>query len=1187
MFKKCIFLFFPYSLCALTTLHVSDSSDNNPGGFGNPGDLRFCLNTMNQNLNMGVDDYAIVFDFPMTIQLNGILPLINNSSNSVNITIGNPGSIPTVTIDGNMGAYSGFFIPTGNVTIQNMTFQNLTAKGGNGGDGISGGGGGMGAGGAIYAPQSFFTGPSPSVTLMNVSINDCSAVGGNGGNYLSLSSTGDEGGGGGGGFGGNVGSITTTGSTGGGGGGGFGGDGGNVTLSTGDPLGGGGGGGGGIGSRATMGMNLGNGGSDQDIGQDGNGYGLTIPAGSGGGGNTGGNNAGGGGGGGGTPSGGGGGGSSSGTDGMPPKGSIPPGGSVQPSGGNGADGGGGGGVVITDIPNEVDGQAGSGGYGGGGGGGAGTGASDTSYTVQGGTGGVGGGGGGGGANQSDMTPADGGNSLGGGGGGGGGPSFITTAMGGSDTGSLGGGSGGNGANNFGSGSGGGGGGGGSGLGGAIFVDTGVNLTIQAIPGIPTIFNISNTTTQAGAPGTAGSGGGNDGLPGSALGNSIFLRTGSSLTFVASEAADLLTLGDQVAFTDDTIFGTGGTSIFVTGNGTVVYNGTTDYQGTIIINNANFKVNGLIDEASISVCRNIGLSSQRGTLSGIGTLTGDVFVNSGIISPDHGETLTLGSLTLSSAMSGSLGSLVHIEIDSNGTSLVSVTGTSTLAGILEIDLDPSAAPGQYILLTSSMGITGTFDSVAFTGTTPNYSLSYLPIGAPTFVLFDFLGNIPSNPTLSTQGLRGNNLRVAKYLNKLAPDADALGLTDQFDLLNDLSPSQYRRALKAISPSRNSIPTFAAQNVMFMFSESLNSHFTKRRLAHHHGKNLSHSTKKRVDSSHGKNGHAEETAFLASNELLAVNQFAYNTIGAPPQNNDSQLCAMGQYSRQYVQDQNNTTYAPLKNTDSQVWAMGFGQFSHQDSQHQTPAFNFNSGGFFVAYDYGNTDQGCIGALAGYAHSSIHEHHSMGNSHLNAGYLSVYGTKYFSDFFIDAAIWGGYMSVDQKRKISFPGFSKTAKSSYNAEQLDLHFGAGYDFHIDTVTLEPFGFLDWVVEWDPRYSEKGAAPYNMKVASRTPWMLRVETGLSGYKTTTYNWGVFIAQAKLSYVYKKPHHVGHLKAAIVNAPASFFVEAFTAEQSLVSPGVELYWQTNWNGYASITYNGEFGSGYSSNQFYAKLGYYF
>ena len=767
MFKYLIFLFTSSSVFALTTLHVTLNSDNNPGGMGELGDLRYCLNAMNQGLNTTPDDYAIVFDSPMTIQLNGVLPIINNSSSAVNIAIGNPGPIPTVTIDGNSGTYSGFFIPMGNVTIQNITFQNMASKGGNGGDGIAGGGGGMGAGGALYAPQYFLNGSNPSITLINVAINNCSAVGGNGGNYLGLSSTGNEGGGGGGGFSGNGGSITTTGSTGGAGGGGFGGSGGDVSLSIDELGGGGGGGGGGIGSRATIGilMNLGNGGSDQNFGQDGNGYGLSITSGSGGGGNSGGENAGGGGGGG--PVGefdlfGGGGGGSAGLNGAQPQGSIAPGGSATPSGGNGGSGGGGGGggIVITSSSNGVDGEAGSGGYGGGGGGGAGTGASDTEYTVQGGSGGVGGGGGGGGVNQSGTTPADGGNSLGGGGGGAGGPSNGLNALGGTDIGNLGGGSGGTGANTFGVGSAGGGGGGGSGLGGAIFVDSNLNLTLQALSGLPTTFATSNNTTQAGTHGTGGPGG-SDGTDGSALGNSIFLRTGSSLTFLAQDVEDLLTLGDQVAFTDDTSFGAGGTSVYVRGNGTVIYNGTSDYQGTVMINNAHFKVNGQIDGASIFVCRNMGFSAQRGRLSGNGTLTGDVFVNSGIISPDAGGTLTLGSLSLNPAdlENDTLGSLVHIEIDSSSTpSTVTVMGAASLAGTLEIDLDPNAQPGTYILLTSS-ALTGTFDFVTFKGEIPNYTLSYLPIGNPTFVQLDFLGYPPAI-------LPPSNLKGAQKKNDFA-------------------------------------------------------------------------------------------------------------------------------------------------------------------------------------------------------------------------------------------------------------------------------------------------------------------------------------------------------------------------------------------------------------------------------------
>lgn len=1147
MLKKLALLITSRSLFALTTLTVTESSDNNPGGMGDPGDLRFYLNSMNEQLNTAPDDFAIVFAFPMTIQLNGVLPIINNSSNPVNITIGNSGSIPTVTIDGNSGAYSGFFLPIGNVTIQNMTFQNLTARGGNGGEGNSGGGGGMGAGGALYVPQTFLNGSSPSITLKNVSINSCSAVGGNGGSYFGISATGNEGGGGGGGFGGNGGSVTVDGSTGGGGGGGFGGDGGDVTLSTDSALGGGGGGGGGIGSRATLGTptNLGTGGSDSENGQSGSGYHLSITAGSGPGGYTGGGDAGGGGGGnlqveGGNAGGGGGG--SQGTDGMEPRGSVPPGGGISPSGGGGGDGGGGGGggIVATDITNSISGQAGNGGYGGGGGGGAGTGAADASYTVMGGLGGMGGGGGGGGADASGTTPSTGGDSQGGGGGGGGGPSNSSSMSGGTDVGKLGGGYGGAGAASFGPGSGGGGGGGGSGLGGAIFVDSGLSFTIEALSGIPTVFNATGNTVQAGAAGESGPEAGAAGS-GSALGNCIFLRENSTLYLVAPGAEDLLTLGEGVSFVDDTSFGGSGTSVLVRGNGTVVYNGTSEYQGDLSIYNANFKVNALIDQAAISVCRNTGISAQRGTLSGAGTLTGSVFVNSGVISPDTGETLTLGSLTLSPAnpMSGTLGSLVHIEINADGTSSVAVTGAATLAGILEIDLDSSAAPGSYTLLTSS-AISGTFDSVEFTGTAPSYSLSYLPLGAPTFVQFAFF--LPSNPTLSTQGLYGNNLKVATYLNLLSPEATSLGLSEQIDLLNDLSFSEYEKALESISPVRNSISTFTAQNTMFLFSTALDSHFTKRRL-------FGRSQKKQP---------AKETALLADNTLVAARPSPRKTL-----------------------------YTPPKSANSQIWTMGFGQFGSQDSQDQTPSFGFHSGGFLTAYDYGNSEEGCVGALAGYAHVAIDQRQSMGNSSINGGFFSLYAMKFFSDFFVDAALWGGCMGVDQTRTVSYPGFRKTASSSYTAGQFDAHFGTGYDFSLRTGTLEPFALFDWVAEWDPSYREEGAFPYDMAYPSRNSWMLRFETGLNGYNTSILSWGTFIARGKLSYVYKKPHNVGEISAAILGAPASFSVEAFTKSQSLISPALELFWEAKWGGYWAISYDGEYGSGYASSQFYGKIGYCF
>jgi hypothetical protein len=96
-----------------------------------------------------------------------------------------------------------------------------------------------------------------------------------------------------------------------------------------------------------------------------------------------------------------------------------------------------------------------------------------------------------------------------------------------------------------------------------------------------------------------------------------------------------------------------------------------------------------------------------------------------------------------------GSLVHVGINSSGTSLVSVAETVSLAGNLQIDLDQSAQPGSYIILTAS-AITGTFPSVTFTGPTPSYKLSYLPAGAPTSVQFDLLAAPPTPTPTPTPG-----------------------------------------------------------------------------------------------------------------------------------------------------------------------------------------------------------------------------------------------------------------------------------------------------------------------------------------------------------------------------------------------------------------------------------------------------
>ena len=340
--------------------------------------------------------------------------------------------------------------------------------------------------------------------------------------------------------------------------------------------------------------------------------------------------------------------------------------SATGTGGNGVPGNGGNGIGADFL------------FGGGGGGGC------ASETGSPGGIGVGAAGGGGSSNYSGGA----GGVLGGGGGGGlgalGGEGGFGAGGGGAVTGGTGGGGFGAGGGNGGSDpNGNGGGGGGSGLGGAIYIQSDGNLIIvdaQQISGNSAIAGIGGSSTNETDPGYIAAGNG------AAMGHDIFVREQGTLIFNLSNTLTIATPieGDQTNGPSNS----GGLQKI--GSGILNLNGANTYSGNTLVNGGILNLNG-------SVIGNAVIGAE-GTLSGNATVSGNLN-NSGI---------------------------VHIDINSSGSaSLVSVAGTASLGGTLEIALNPNAPLKTYTVLTSS-AITGAFNTINFKGATPvNYSITYLP------------------------------------------------------------------------------------------------------------------------------------------------------------------------------------------------------------------------------------------------------------------------------------------------------------------------------------------------------------------------------------------------------------------------------------------------------------------------------
>jgi uncharacterized protein with beta-barrel porin domain len=140
----------------------------------------------------------------------------------------------------------------------------------------------------------------------------------------------------------------------------------------------------------------------------------------------------------------------------------------------------------------------------------------------------------------------------------------------------------------------------------------------------------------------------------------------------------------------------------------------------------------------------------------------------------------------------------------------------------------------------------------------------------------------------------------------------------------------------------------------------------------------------------------------------------------------------------------------------------------------------------------------------------------------------------------------------------------------------------------LEPFAAFDYVADWEQGYTESGAGIVSTQVHRRTIGMLRSEAGLRLYQVYNPCWGVCVLKETAAYVNKTPFGTKNFTASFVPTSSDIYTfETFVDSQNLLNVGFELLLKGNNGLFASFTYEGEFFSGYVSNEGAVTFGVYF
>jgi outer membrane autotransporter protein len=221
-----------------------------------------------------------------------------------------------------------------------------------------------------------------------------------------------------------------------------------------------------------------------------------------------------------------------------------------------------------------------------------------------------------------------------------------------------------------------------------------------------------------------------------------------------------------------------------------------------------------------------------------------------------------------------------------------------------------------------------------------------------------------------------------------------------------------------------------------------------------------------------------------------------------------------------------------------------------------------------------------MGGYGHSSLDIDGRASSSTVDSYTLGTYAGGQWDAFSLKGGLAHSWHSLDTSRNVTLTGFSGNLKASYKARSLQAYGEAAYNFDIDGTRVEPFANLAHIDLNTDRYSETGGAAA-LTAGSRSIGVTFTTLGLRGQTQVDLGGTV----ASLNGLAGWRHAFGDTPTAKHNFANGdrFTVTGVPVAKDALVLDVGASVNLTANATLGVSYNGQFGSGFTDQGLRASL----